>query len=277
MGFVRRFLRNRLAVLGAGIIAAFLAGAVFAPALTTFNPIRMDLGAKLTPPGSTHLLGTDELGRDLLARILYGARTSLFTGVLVVAIGLGVGGAIGVVGGWYEGTLDQAVGVVVDTMLSIPGILLALALVAALGPGAEKAAVSIGIATIPNFARLVRSTVLSVKRNAYVEAARAIGAREAAVIFAYVLPNGIAPIMVLASYQMATAMLTIATLSFIGLGAQPPLPEWGSMLARGRDFVRVAPYYPIVAGMPIILVVLGFNLVGDGFRDALDPRLSRLT
>ncbi len=265
--------RNKLATIGATIVLVFALGGTFAPWLTAYNPNRMDLSQKLSPPSLAHPLGTDELGRDLLSRILFGARSSVLTGLTVAAIGVCIGGILGLGGAWLGGTVDHLVGAVVEVMLSIPGILLALAIVAALGPSAEKIALALGVSSIPTFARVVRASVLVVRRSAYIEAARAAGATDSAIILRHVLHNIMAPVMVLASYQMATAGLAIATLSFIGLGAQPPSPEWGSMLARARDFINVAPYYPICTGSPIILLVMGFNLLGDGLRESMDPLL----
>jgi peptide/nickel transport system permease protein len=270
---LRRFRQNRLAMLGSAIVVFFLIGGVAAPSISRYNPTRMNLADKLTPPNGRHLLGTDELGRDLLTRILYGARVSFVTSGLVIAIGLTSGGAMGVLGAWYR-RLDPVVSALVEILLSVPGILLALAIVTALGPGAMKAAVAIGIAACPNFARLIRNTLVAIKQREYVEAARAAGARDRRIILKYLIPNSLSPVIVLATYQMSTALLTLATLSFIGLGTQPPAPDWGTMLARGRDFLQLAPYYSIVAGVPIVLLVLGFNLLGDGLRDALDPRFA---
>jgi peptide/nickel transport system permease protein len=270
---LRRLNRNRLAPLGSAIVVLFLIGGLAAPLITRYNPTRMNLAEKLAPPTGRHLLGTDELGRDLLTRILYGARIAFVTSGLVIAIGLTIGGVMGVLGAWYRG-IDPVVSAIVEILLSVPGILLALAIVTALGPGAMKAAVAIGIAACPNFARLVRGTLVAIKEREYVEAARAAGARDRRIILKYLIPNSLSPVIVLATYQMSTALLTLATLSFIGLGTQPPAPDWGTMLARGRDFLQLAPYYSIVAGVPIVLLVLGFNLLGDGLRDALDPRFA---
>jgi len=270
---LRRFWRNRLALAGAVIVAAFLLGALCAPLLSAYSPTRIDLPQKLLPPTGRHLLGTDELGRDLLTRILYGGRISFVASGLVIAIGLSSGAGLGVLGAWYEG-IEPVVGAVTEILLSVPAILLALAIITALGPGAVEGAVAIGIAACPNFARLVRTTLAAVKRREYVEAARAAGAGDARIILKYMVPNSLSPVIVLVTYQMSTALLTLATLSFIGLGTQPPTADWGTMLARGRDFLAMAPSYAFVAGVPIVLLVLGFNLLGDGLRDALDPRLA---
>ena len=191
----------------------------------------------------------------------------------MIAIGLSSGAGLGVLGAWYEG-IEPVVGAVTEILLSVPAILLALAIITALGPGAVEGAVAIGIAACPNFARLVRTTLAAVKRREYVEAARAAGAGDARIILKYMVPNSLSPVIVLVTYQMSTALLTLATLSFIGLGTQPPTADWGTMLARGRDFLALAPSYAFVAGVPIVLLVLGFNLLGDGLRDALDPRLA---
>ncbi|SRR5579871_64167 len=270
---LRQFKRNGVALLGSVIVGVFLIGGIAAPSITRYDPTRMNLPDKLMPPTDRHLLGTDELGRDLLTRILYGARIAFVTSGLVIAIGLTSGAAMGVLAAWYRAA-DPIVSGLVEILMSIPAILLALAIVTVLGPGAMKAAVAIGIAACPNFARLIRSTLMAVKRREYVEAARAVGARDSRIIIKYLIPNSVSPIIVLATYQMSTALLTLATLSFIGLGTQPPAPDWGTMLARGREFLQLAPYYSIVAGMPIVLLVLGFNLVGDALRDVFDPRFT---
>lgn len=223
-------------------------------------------------PVRLHLLGTDEQGRDLLSRLIHGAWISLFIGLISVAIGLAVGVPIGAVSGFYGGTLDMVVQRVIDTLLAFPGILLAIVLVATLGTGLTNVMIAVGIASVPIYARLVRGSVLSVRNLEYVEAARALGKRTLPILFRYVMPNAISPIIVQSSLQMAVAILFAAGLGFLGLGARPPQPEWGLMLARGREYLAVAPHVATFPGLAIVLVVLGFNLVGDALRDALDPR-----
>ena len=222
-----------------------------------------------------YALGTDEQGRDLLSRLIHGAWISLFIGLISVFIGVAVGVPIGAISGFYGGATDLVVQRVVDTMLAFPGILLAIVLVATLGTGLTNVMIAVGIASIPIYARLVRGSVLSVREREYVEAARALGLGRIPTLFKHVLPNVMAPIIVQSSLQMAVAILFAAGLGFLGLGARPPEPEWGLMLARGREYLAVAPHVATLPGLAIVFVVLGFNLVGDALRDALDPRLSQ--
>lgn len=243
------------------------------PYVWAFGLIHSDLRLfGVDGPTRFHLLGTDEQGRDLFSRLAHGAWISLFIGLISVAIGVGVGVPLGAVSGFVGGTLDILVQRVVDIMLAFPGILLAIVLVATFGTGLTNVMIAVGIASIPIYARLVRGSVLAVRGNEYVEAARAMGRREMPTLFRHVLPNVLAPIIVQSSLQMAVAILFAAGLGFLGLGARPPQPEWGLMLARGREYLAVAPHVATFPGMAIVLVVLGFNLVGDALRDALDPR-----
>ena len=223
-------------------------------------------------PVRFHLLGTDEQGRDVLSRLIHGAWISLFIGLISVAIGVSVGVPIGAISGFLGGRVDIVVQRIVDVMLAFPGILLAIVLVATFGTGLGNVMIAVGIASIPVYARLVRGSVLSVKNREYVEAARAMGKRAMPTLFRHVIPNALAPIIVQSSLQMAIAILFAAGLGFLGLGARPPQPEWGLMLARGREYLAVAPHVATFPGLAIVLVVLGFNLVGDALRDALDPR-----
>jgi peptide/nickel transport system permease protein len=223
-------------------------------------------------PVRFHLLGTDEQGRDVLSRLVHGAWISLFIGLISVAIGVSVGVPVGAISGFLGGRVDIVVQRVVDVMLAFPGILLAIVLVATFGTGLGNVMIAVGIASIPVYARLVRGSVLSVKNREYVEAARAMGKRAMPTLFRHVIPNALAPIIVQSSLQMAIAILFAAGLGFLGLGARPPQPEWGLMLARGREYLAVAPHVATFPGLAIVLVVLGFNLVGDALRDALDPR-----
>ena len=223
-------------------------------------------------PARFYLLGTDEQGRDIFSRLVHGAWISLFIGLISVAIGVGFGVPIGAISGFYGGATDMIVQRVIDTMLAFPGILLAIVLVATFGPGLENLMIAVGIASIPIYARIVRGSVLSVKNREYVEAAGALGRRRLSTLFRHVVPNTLAPIIVQSSLQMAVTILFAAGLGFLGLGAQPPQPEWGLMLSRGREYLAVAPHVATFPGLAIMLVVFGFNLVGDALRDALDPR-----
>jgi peptide/nickel transport system permease protein len=239
-----------------------------------FGLIRSDLRLfGVDGPVRVHLLGTDEQGRDVLSRLIHGAWISLFIGLISISIGIGVGVPIGALSGYYGGTFDMVVQRGVDIMLAFPGILLAIVLVATLGTGLTNVMIAVGIASIPIYARLVRSSVLSVRSREYVEAARAIGRSDGPILFKHVIPNSLAPIIVQSSLQMAVAILFAAGLGFLGLGARPPQPEWGLMLARGREYLAVAPHVATFPGLAIVFVVLGFNLVGDALRDALDPRM----
>jgi len=268
-----RLSRHRAALVGLGIVLALgLAGAL-APFLTPHDPIRQDLNQVLLPPSLEHPLGTDHLGRDLLARILYGGRLSLFIGVLAVAFGLTIGVPLGVVSGYYRGGVDLVVQRLVDIMLAFPSFLLALALVALLGVGLTNVIVAVGISTVPRFARIVRGSVLSIREQVYVEAARAVGAPDLLILFRHVLPNALAPVIVQATLSMGITILVAAGLGFLGLGVQPPTPEWGAMLGEGRLYIFHSPYAATFPGLAIFLAVMGFNLLGDGLRDALDPRL----
>ena len=226
-------------------------------------------------PVRFYMMGTDEQGRDLLSRLIHGAWISLFIGLIAISIGAGIGVPVGAVSGYFAGTTDLLIQRLIDIMLAFPGILLAIVLVATFGTGLRNVMIAVGIAAIPIYARLVRGSVLSVRNREYVEAARALGLRSLPTLIRHVLPNVMAPIIVQSSLQMAVAILFAAGLGFLGLGARPPQPEWGLMLARGREYLAVAPHVATFPGLAIVLVVLGFNLVGDALRDALDPRLSK--
>jgi len=265
--------RNRLALAGSAVLAILAVVALFAPWLAPHSPTAQNLPGMLQPPGTAHLLGTDEFGRDILSRLIYGARVSLLVGFLSVAIALAGGGTLGVLAGYYGGRLDNLVMRVMDVMLALPTILLAIVIVTTLGPGLTNVMVAVGVSLIPNFARVAKAAVLGVRELEYVEAARAGGAGAFRIIFRHILPNSLAPIIVQGTLSVAGAILSAASLSFIGLGAQPPTPEWGSMLSSGRAFLRDAPHVTTFPGLAILLTVLALNLFGDGLRDALDPRL----
>lgn len=267
--------RNRLALFGAAVLVFLAVVAVFAPWLAPYSPIAQNLPNSLQPPGAAHLLGADEFGRDILSRIIYGTRVSLLVGFFSVAIALAAGGFLGLLAGYYGGRPDNVIMRVMDVMLALPTILLAIVIVTSLGPGLTNVMVAVGVSLVPNFARVARAAVLGVRELEFVEAARASGAGTLRIIFRHILPNSLAPIIVQATLSVAGAILSAAALSFIGLGAQPPTPEWGSMLSSGRAFLRGAPHVTTFPGLAILLTVLALNLFGDGLRDALDPRLRR--
>jgi ABC-type dipeptide/oligopeptide/nickel transport system permease subunit len=272
----RRFRRHRAAMAGLVLLGVLFAVAAAAPLLTSQNPQRQSLSQALRPVSLTHPLGTDHLGRDMLARLLYGGRLSLMIGFLAVAVGVVVGVPLGAVSGFQGGFTDLVIQRFADILLSFPGFLLALSLVAILGVGLQNVIISVGISAVPSFIRLVRGSVLSIREQVYVQAADAIGQRRAIIIFRHVLPNAMAPVIVQATLSLGAAILVAAGLGFLGLGVQPPTPEWGTMLGEGRQYIFRAPGLTMYPGLTIFLAVLGFNLFGDGLRDALDPRMSRV-
>jgi peptide/nickel transport system permease protein len=269
----RRLRRNRAAIAGAGVVAVFVLLALFAPVLVPFNPTQGDLNDRLQPPSAAHWLGTDELGRDVFSRILFGARISLQIQIVAVVLALLVGVALGSVGGYLGGHVDNIIMRAMDVLLAFPGIFLALAIIAALGPGLLNLMLAAGISSVPQFARIVRASILSLKEREFVEAALALGSGSGRVMFRHLLPNCLAPIIVQSTLRMATVLLTASGLSFLGLGVQPPTPEWGAMLSNARSYLIVAPHVATIPGLAIMVVVVGFNLFGDGLRDTLDPRL----
>lgn len=270
---IMRLSRNRTAVLGAVIVLFFVGMAVLAPLLPLGNPTRGDFRLVLQTPSTSHWLGTDEMGRDLLSRIVWGSRISLTIGVISVAIGASLGVPLGAVSGYYGGRVDLIIQRFIDVMLAFPGILLAIVLVSVLGVGLTNVMIAVGIVSIPIYTRLVRGTVLALKGREFVAAAKAVGLGDTAIIFRHILPNCLGPVLVQSTLQVASSILWAAGLGFLGLGAQPPTPEWGTILSRGRDYLMVAPHISTFPGIAIMLVVLGFNLLGDGLRDVLDPRL----
>lgn len=268
----RHLLRNRAAVVGMVIIGSFILVSVFAPFFATHDPLRTVLGNRLQPPSREHFLGTDELGRDLFSRMLYGGRISLNIGLISVLIGASIGVPIGAVSGYFGGKLDILTQRFIDIMIAFPGILLAIVVVTVLGVGVQNVMIATGIASIPIYARLVRGSVLAIKEQSYVAAAHAAGLGDARIIFRQILPNCLAPIIVQSTFQIATSILWAAGLGFLGLGAQAPTPEWGAILSNGRAYIRTAHHLTTFPGLAILFMVLGFNLVGDGLRDALDPK-----
>lgn len=271
---VRVFMRNRTAITGLLVLVLLVLAALLAPVLVPHDPLSADLARMLSSPSRVHPLGTDELGRDILSRILHGARISLTLGFVAVGIALAIGVPLGAIGAYRGGWTDLAVMRFVDILLSFPPILLAISVVVVLGPSLYNAMIAIGIAQMPVYARLVRSVVLSLKEREYVEAARALGASDARIVFAHILPNCLSPLIVQSTLQVASAILSAAALGFLGLGAQPPIPEWGAMLSKARLYLRVAPNLSIFPGLAILVTTLAFNLLGDGLRDALDPRMA---
>ncbi len=269
----RRLRRNRTAVAGAGVVLVFVLLAVLAPVLVPYNPIQGDLNDRLQSFSGKHWLGTDELGRDLLSRILYGARVSLQIQIVAVVLALIVGVLLGSLSGYLGGYVDSIIMRCMDILLAFPGIFLALGIIAALGPGLLNLMFAAGISSIPQFARIVRASILSLKEREFVEAALALGSGSNRVMFRHLLPNCLAPIIVQSTLRMATVLLTASGLSFLGLGVQPPMPEWGAMLSNSRSYLIVAPHVATIPGLAIMVVVVGFNLFGDGLRDTLDPRL----
>jgi peptide/nickel transport system permease protein len=268
----RRFRRNPGAWVGLAIVVGLVALAVFAPWIADRPPDAQNLRTRLLPPSAEHPFGTDEFGRSVLARVAYGARVSLLTGVVPVALALLVGSAIGLIAGFFRGRLDGALMRVMDVFLAFPSLLLALAVVGTLGPGLVNAVIAIAIVDVPQYARLVRSVVLGTREEEYVQAARALGAGNGRLMLRHVLPSAIGPIVVQATLGVGFAILAIAGLSFLGLGVQPPTSDWGEMLARGRRYLPDATWLMIFPGLAVSLTVLGYNLLGDGLRDALDPR-----
>jgi peptide/nickel transport system permease protein len=271
----RRLLRSRGAVLGLVIVGAYVLLAAGASILAPYDPTGGSVLARLQGPSSAHWLGTDELGRDILSRLLFGARVSLQIQFAAVLLALLVGVVWGLVTGYLGGWIDDVSMRIIDVLLAFPSILLAISIVAVLGSGFFNVIVAVAIASVPQFARLVRGVVLGLRELEYVEAARAIGESDMAIMLRYILPGAVAPIVIQASLRMATVLLAAAALNFLGLGVQPPTPEWGAMLSNARDYMFTAPHVTTAPGLAITLVVVGFNLLGDGLRDALDPRLRR--
>jgi peptide/nickel transport system permease protein len=268
-----RLRRNRGALVGLGFLILLVSLAVLAPLVAPADPLGVVPARAQRPPGAEVWLGADHLGRDIFSRLLYGARISLFLGLISVGIAATFGTILGLVAGYYGGRVDLATGVLIDIMLAFPGILLALGIVTVLRPGIVNAMVAVGIAAIPTYTRLIRGSVLAAKANPYVEAARVVGCRTPRILWLHILPNVLAPLIVLATLGAAQAILAGAALSFLGLGAQPPTPEWGIMLSEGRRYIRDAWWNSMFPGVAIMLTVLAINLLGDGLRDALDPRL----
>jgi peptide/nickel transport system permease protein len=269
----RRFLKNRLAVVGLVIVCGLVLAALLAPVLAPHDPSQQDLPAKRTPPGARFWLGADEFGRDILSRIIYGTRVALLVGTVAVGIALALGLALGILSGYLGGAADTAISRGLEVLQAFPYLLLAIAVVSALGPGVLNTTLAVGIWAMPAFTRIVRASVMSLKGLDYIQAARAMGAPTWVILLRHILPNFMPTLIVYSTLYMASAILVEAALSFLGLGVQPPTASWGLMVATGRDFMLSAPHITTIPGLAIMLAVLGFNLLGDGLRDALDPRL----
>ncbi|MCM3711340.1 nickel transporter permease [Sporosarcina luteola] len=269
----RNFRKSKVAVAGMVIILFFVLLAIFGPFIAKEGINQQMPADRLQPPSAEYWLGTDDFGRDILSRIIHGARISLSVGFLSVIASVVVGSFLGIVAGYYGRWTDTIISRIFDIMLAFPSILLAIAIVSVLGPGLENALIAIAIINVPNFGRLIRSKVLSIKEDEYIMAAKAIGMKDARILFSHILPNSMAPVIVQGTLAVATAILEAAALGFLGLGAQAPQPEWGKMLADSKSYLQSAPWTMIFPGLSIMLTVLGFNLMGDGLRDALDPKM----
>jgi len=273
--FAKRAKRNKAFMIGGSVILVFFILALVPGLLAPFDPLAKNLDQRLLSPSGTNWLGTDDLGRDILSRIIYGAQISFQYGMLAVVIAMLIGSTIGVIAGYFGGKIDEILMRGIDVVLAFPSILLAILIVAILGPKLENAMIAIGIVNAPAYARLLRSSTLTIKNNEFIEAAIANGASHPRIIFHHILPNCLTPIIVQATLGIGSAILEMAGLSFLGLGAQPPIPEWGAMLNTAKEFIRSAPWVITFPGIAIILVVLAFNLLGDGLRDLMDPHTAK--
>jgi len=273
---MRDLLRNRSATLGLALIALIVIVALIGPALAPYNPLIPSPLDRLKGPSSAHFFGTDSLGRDILSRVIYGSRISLAIGLISVTISLVPGTLLGLLAGYFGGKLDSLIMRLMDVLLAFPAILLAIFITAILGPSLPNTMIAVGIVYIPHYARIVRSSVLSLREQLFIQAIGHLGGSHGRIIRGHILPNSLPPIIVYATLGMGTAVLQAAALGFLGLGAQPPQPEWGAMLSEGRQYIQLAPHVAAFPGAAILFLVLGFNLFGDGLRDALDPSLRSL-
>jgi ABC-type dipeptide/oligopeptide/nickel transport system permease subunit len=271
----RQLRRNRAAMIGLTILVLEIIIALAAPLIAPFDPLDQNPRAALQAPSREHWMGTDDTGRDLLSRVIWGARISLRVGIISVLIGGGIGIALGIIAGFRGGWIDNIIMRFVDLLLAFPGILLALGIIAILGPGLSNVMLAVGISSIPSYTRVARGSTLSLRERDYVTSARSIGAKDGRIMLRYILPNVLPPLVVLATLGIAGAILTAAGLSFIGLGAVPPTPEWGAILTLGRKYINQAWWYTTFPGLAIMITVLGINMLGDALRDALDPKLRR--
>lgn len=270
---MRKLKKNKSAVIGAILILFFIVVAIIGPFLAPYSPTEQDLVNKLQGPSAEHWLGTDHFGRDIFSRIIHGTGLTLIVGFFSVALGATVGVFLGIISGYYGGRIDSIIMRLMDILLAFPSILLALAIVTVLGGSLVNVIIAVAISSIPIFARIVRGSTLSVKKLEYIDAMRALGASDARIIFKHILPNISSPIIVQATLSIATSIISASGLSFLGLGAQPPTPEWGAMLSDGRNYLYNAPHVATFPGLAIVAVVLAFNMLGDGLRDALDPKM----
>lgn len=273
LALLRRLRRSKFAVMGGSVVILVVIAAIFAPLIAPYDPVKQDIMSLLQGPSSSHWLGTDEIGRDTLSRVIYGSRVSLMVGVIAVTISLFVGATLGLIAGYGRGLIDTVIMQLMDGLLAFPALVLALAITAMLGPSLNNAMIAIGVTGIPAFARLVRGQVLSLRDLEYVQAARSIGASHQRIVMKHILPNTMAPIIVQTSIAIPAAILAEAGLSFLGLGIQPPTPSWGAMLNTARGYIQMTPWLAIVPGAAIFITVLAFNFLGDAVRDTLDPRL----
>lgn len=271
----RRLLRNKAAVAGGIIFLLIIVTAVAAPLLAPYDPIALSPRESLQEPGARYWFGTDQFGRDILSRIIFGARVSVAMGLVAVTIAVTCGSLVGLLVGYYQGLLDMAVGRLVDVMFAFPGILLALVVIAILGPDLRSAMIAVGISAMPLYIRVVRGSVLSLRGTEYVEAARVMGGSDRRILLRHVLPNVLAPIIVQGALRVSGAIITESGLSFLGLGPPPPTPAWGRMIAEGQAFIVMAPHVSTVPGIALMLAIVALNLLGDGLRDTLDPRMRR--
>lgn len=269
----RAFRKNKIAMAGLIMILFFVLIALLAPVIAPYDYKAQELADRLKPPSSEHWFGTDDLGRDLFTRVLYGARISLWVGTFSVVGSIILGTLLGILAGFYGKWVDMIISRMFDILLAFPSILLAIAIVAILGPSLQNALLAIAIVNIPTYGRLVRAKVLGLKNEEYITAARSIGMKDSGILLRHILPNSLTPIIVQGTLGIATAIIEAAALGFLGLGAQPPAPEWGKMLSDSRQFIATAPWTVVFPGVSIMLTVLAFNLMGDGLRDALDPRM----
>ena len=274
-GVLYRLSRSPLAVFGLLVVAVLIFAAIFATQIAPYGQADMNLANRFMFPSSAHWFGTDEFGRDILSRIIFGARISLQVGLIAVGISLVCGGLLGAIAGYYGGRLDNVIMRAMDVLLAIPGTLLAIAIAASLGPGLYNLMIAVGISAVPSYARIVRGSVLTLQGQEFVEAARAVGSSDWRIIMKHIIPNSMAPIIVQSTLGVASAILNAAGLSFIGLGIQPPTPEWGAMLSGGRSYIRNYPYMTLFPGLAIMITIMALNFLGDGLRDALDPKLKR--
>ena len=267
------FKKRKISVIGLVVVIIYVLIAIFADQLAPYDPAKQDLLHMAEKPSAEHLLGTDEVGRDLLSRIIYGARISLKVGFMAVGIAFSIGVPLGIISGYFGDVVDTLIMRAMDILMAFPGILLTIVFVSILGPNLNNAIISVGIYTVPNFARMARGETLALKNNEYIEAAKAVGSSDLRIIFSHILLNIIAPMIILSTLSFSTAIITTAGMGFLGIGAQPPTPEWGAMLSSGRQTLMTAPHVTTFTGLAIMILVMALNLLGDGLRDVLDPKL----